>query len=432
MTDELTTLGNRRMLDRRLPEMSAHADAARPLLVAIVSIRHLAQINDTLGYQYGDGMLAALGGRLRERLPDGAVPARLGGAEIAVLLPFVGHLARAEQRVRELLVEVSEPVRVDGVEVDIELSAGVAVGPLHATGGPDLIRYANEALRQAKATESELEVYDPSQDATRAFGPHLLPELRGALEEGRIGAYYQPKVDVHTGAPFELEAVLHWQHPTHGVIGAETLLPLAARAGLARRLTRMLLTEAVQRCSWWQRNGVRLGVSLDLSTADVLDSRLPYELARLTSQAGLSPASIQLELAEDLLLMDPGRTRRALGQFRTLGVRLALDHYGQAAASMTRLRSMPVQELKLDRAFVAPVLSSTPDAAVVRSTVALAGSLGIDALADGVDSAELLERLTSYGCRGVQGAIVGAPIGPAALPTWLGGIRPDEDRVPAG
>ncbi|HEX6754377.1 MAG TPA: bifunctional diguanylate cyclase/phosphodiesterase [Mycobacteriales bacterium] len=432
MTDELTTLGNRRMLDSRLPAMSAEGGAGRPLLVAIVSIRHLAQINDTLGYQYGDGLLAALGSRLRERLPSGAVPARLGGAEIAVLLPFDGHLARAEQRVRDLLADASEPVRVAAVEIDIELSAGIAAAPLHATEGPDLMRCASEALRQAKATQSEVEIYDPGQDVARAFGPHLLPELRGALEEGRISAFYQPKVDVRTGAPFELEAMLHWQHPQHGVIGAEILQPLAARAGMARRLTRVLLAEAVQRCSWWQRNGVRLGVALDLSTADVLDSRLPYELARLTSQAGLSPAAIQLELAEDLLLMDPGRTRRALGQFRTLGVRLALDHYGQAAASMTRLRSMPVQELKLDRTFVAPVLASGPDAAVVKSTVTLAGTLGINALADGVDSAELLDRLTSYGCWGVQGGIVGAPIPPGALSTWLGGIRPDEDRVPIG
>jgi diguanylate cyclase len=210
-------------------------------------------------------------------------------------------------------------------------------------------------------------------------------------------------------------------------------VPLAARAGLARRLTRELMTEAVNRCAWWQRHGVRLGVSFDLSTADVLDSRLPYELARLTSQAGLAPNAIQLELAEDLLLMDQGRTRRALGQFRTLGVRLALDHYGKAAASLTRLRGMPVGELKLDRSFVAPVLDSEPDAAVVRSTVALASSLGIETLADGVDSVELAHRLASYGVRGVQGTVANTPLlQPAALPGWLGGIRADDDRVPTG
>ena len=303
-------------------------------------------------------MLAALGTRLREQVGDRAVPARLGGAEIALLQPFDGHLARAEQSMRDLLAAVAGPARVGGVEVEIELSAGVAAGPMHATGGRDLLRCAGEALRRAKATESEVEVYDPAQDIGRDFGPRLLPELIGALERNRIGAWYQPKVELAGGAAVELESQLRWVHPEHGVLDAAILRPLAARAGLTRRLTRVMLAEAVRRCAWWQAGGVRLGVAVDLSTADVLDSRLPYELARLVSEAGVPPGAIQLELAEDLLLVDPGRTRRALNQFRTLGVRLALDHYGRSAPSLTRLRTMPVQELKLDRSFVASVLQS--------------------------------------------------------------------------
>lgn len=430
MTDELTTLGNRRLLDTRLPALTANASTGRPLLVAVVSIRHLTEINDTLGYQYGDGLLAALGARLRERVPSGSVPARLGGAEIALLLPFDGHLARAEQSVRDLLNAVSGPVRVAAVEVELDLSAGIAASPMHATDGPDLIRCAGDALRRAKATESDVEVYDPALDIGRGFGPRLLPELSGALDAHKVVARFQPKVDLATGSAVELEATLRWQHPEHGVIDSTTLRPLAARAGLTRRLTRVLLGEAVQRCAWWQRGGVQLGVSVDLSTADVLDSRLPYELARLTSEAGIPPASIQLELAEDLMLVDPGRTRRALGQFRTLGVRLALDHYGRSAPSLTRLRTMPVQELKLDRSFVASVLQSAPDEAVVRSTVNLAQSLGIRTVADGVDTPELLNRVRSYGCRGVQGGAVGHSMSAADLAGWLGTPDPDEARAP--
>ena len=430
MTDELTTVGNRRVLDDRLPALAAGATAGRPLLVSIVSIRHLAEINETLGYEYGDGLLGALGGRLREQVGDRAVPARLGGAEIALLQPFDGHLARAEQSVRELLASIATPVRVAGVEVEIELSAGLAASPMHATDSRDLLRCAGDALRRAKATESEVEVYDAAQDIGRDFGPRLLPELIGALEANRIVAYYQPKVDLDSGAAVELEAQLRWSHPEHGVLTADALRPLAARAGLTRRLTRVLLAEAVNRCAWWQRAGVNLGVSLDLTTADVLDSRLPYELARLVSEAGVPPASIQLELAEDLLLVDPGRTRRALNQFRTLGVRLALDHYGRSAPSLTRLRTMPVQELKLDRSFVASVLQSGPDEAVVRSTVSLAQSLGIRTVADGVDTPDLLARTRSYGVRAVQGAAVGEPMSPTELAGWLGTSDAESIRTP--
>jgi diguanylate cyclase (GGDEF)-like protein len=430
ITDELTTIGNRRLLDERLPTLTAGAAAGQPLLVSILSIRRLSEINDTLGYEYGDGLLAALGQRLREHVDGRGVPARLGGAEIALLQPFDGHLPRAEEAVRDMVASITTPVRIGGVEVEMELSVGVAAGPLHASDGRDLLRCAGDALRRAKATQSEVEVYDPAQDIGSDFGPRLLPELLGALDANRIVAYYQPKVDLHSGRAVELEAQLRWAHPEYGLLEAATLRPLAARAGLTRRLTRVLLTDAVQRCAWWQSVGVHLGVSLDLTTADVLNSRLPYELARLVSEAGVPPAAIQLELAEDLLLVDPSRTRRALNQFRRLGFRLALDHYGRSAPSLTRLRTMPVQELILDRSFIASVLQSGPDEAVVRSTVMLAESLGIRTSADGVDTLDLLGRVQSYGVHSVQGAAVGQPMSPAELGGWLELTGAERARAP--
>ena len=309
LTDDLTTVGNRRVLDDRMPALIAASRQGQPLLLSIVSIRHLPEINETLGYEYGDGLLAALGTRLRERLDDRTVSARLGGAEIAVLQPFDGHLPRAEQSMRDLLTAIGEPVRLPGGQVDIELSAGVAAGPVHATDSGGLLRCAADALRRAKATESEVEMYDPAQDVGRDFGPRLLPELIGALDNGLIVASYEPIVDLTSGTAIDLEAKLRWVHPEHGVLDAATLRPLAARAGLTRRLTRVLMADAVRRCAWWRSGGLQLGVTLDLTTTDVLDSRLPYELARLLSEAGVPPVSIQLELAEDLLLVDPHRTR---------------------------------------------------------------------------------------------------------------------------
>ena len=420
LTDDLTTVGNRRVLDDRMPALIAASSQGQPLLLSIVSIRHLPEINETLGYEYGDGLLAALGTRLRQRLDGRTVSARLGGAEIAVLQPFDGHLPRAEQSMRDLLTAIGEPVRLPGGQVDIELSAGVAAGPVHATDSGGLLRCAADALRRAKATESEVEMYDPAQDVGRDFGPRLLPELIGALDNGLIVASYEPIVDLTSGTAIDLEAKLRWVHPEHGVLDAATLRPLAARAGLTRRLTRVLMADAVRRCAWWRSGGLQLGVTLDLTTTDVLDSRLPYELARLLSEAGVPPVSIQLELAEDLLLVDPHRTRRALSQLRTLGVRLALDHYGRSAPSFTRLRTLPVQELKLDRSFVASATHSEQDESVVRATVNLVQSLGIRAAADGVDSERLLYQVRSYGVRIVQGAIVGDAMTPAGLAEWLG------------
>ena len=240
LTDDLTTVGNRRVLDDRMPALIAASSQGQPLLLSIVSIRHLPEINETLGYEYGDGLLAALGTRLRERLDGRTVSARLGGAEIAVLQPFDGHLHRAEQSMRDLLTAIGEPVRRPVARSTS--SCPPASRPVRCTrptaGG--LLRCAADALRRAKATESEVEMYDPAQDVGRDFGPRLLPELIGALDNGLIVASYEPIVDLTSGTAIDLEAKLRWVHPEHGVLDAATLRPLAARAGLTRRLTRVL------------------------------------------------------------------------------------------------------------------------------------------------------------------------------------------------
>ena len=421
-TDELTTVGNRRMLDERLPALAAAAAAGRPLLVGIISIRHLSAINETLGYEYGDGMLAALGARLREQVGDRAVPARLGGAEIALLQPFDGHLARAEQSMRDLLAAVagSGPGRRRRGR-DRAVRRRRRRPDARYSEVRDLLRCAGEALRRAKATESEVEVYDPAQDIGRDFGPRLLPELIGALERNLIGAWYQPKVELAGGAAVELEAAAALGAPgarrprrgrpaTAGRPGRPDP-PAdpgdAGRGGPPVRLVAGRRYPARRRGRPRHRGRARQPPAVRAGPAGQRGRRA-------------SRSAIQLELAEDLLLVDPGRTRRALDQFRTLGVRLALDHYGRSAPSLTRLRTMPVQELKLDRSFVASVLQGGPDEAVVRSTISLARSLGIRTVADGVDTADLLDRVRSYGVRGVQGAAVGDPMSPDALADWLG------------
>lgn len=427
-TDELTRLGNRRLLEEALPSMARRLGPSQQLLFTLVSVDHLAEVNSAIGYPAGDVLLATVGARLRDTLPATATSVRLGGAELAVLQPIEGGPALAERFVRGLLDTVSRAAPPPEVPVEIELSAGIALCPQHAEEADDLLRCANDALRRAKANRSGLEVYEPALDVAREFGPALVPDLIRALDTSQLVAYYQPKVDVGTGTATDLEAVPRWHHPTRGVLTADTVYALAGRSGQTRRVTRALLAEAVRRCAGWQQLGLPLGVAVDLAVADVLDSRLPYDLARMISDSGLAPRAVQLEIAEDVLLIDPARTQRALGQLRSFGVRLALDHYGRAAPSLVRLRTTPVDELKLDPAFARSVLQSSQDAAVVRSTVDLAASLGMRTVAEGVDSAELYERLSSYDLAGMQGAVFGEPMAPAALATWLG----ESDRPPVG
>lgn len=419
-TDELSGIGNRRMLDARLPAMISDLQPGSLLTLTIVSVDHVSEINGVLGYSAGDTILNTVGARLLEKLPDRAVSARLGGVEVAVL-QFVRHAEAGylERDTRALLADLAAPVPTGQIPVHIEMSAGVAVAPVHAATPTDLIRCAADALRSAKTNRSEVEIYDPAGDVGHQFGATLFPDLVRAIDNEELVTEYQPKVELVTGRPVALEGILIWKHPNRGSLRGETLHPLAARVGLTRRLTRALLESALVNCLAWRRLGVSLGVAVDITPADLLDVRLPYDLARMINKWGLPPSALTLEIAEEVLLIDPRRTGTALGQFRDFGIRLALDHYGKSAPSLTRLRALQVDELKLDRSFVAPILASAQDAAVVRSTVDLAKSLGIGTYVEGVDSQELLEAVTACGCAGVQGSAVGDPMSAETVRRWL-------------
>jgi diguanylate cyclase (GGDEF)-like protein len=434
-TDELSGLGNRRLLDDHLPAMMASLPGGAQLVLTIVSIDHLPEINSIMGYTAGDMIVNTVGTRLKESLPEDAISARLGGAEMAVLRVVRGaDAATVDRQSRELLTTLAAPVPAGQMPVHIELSVGVAAAPVHATNPVDLIRCAADALRNAKANRSEVEIYDPNLDIGNEFGSRLYPDLLRALSEGEFVTYYQPKVDLMTGRPVAMEGILNWHHPTRGVIDGSAVQPLALRVGLTRQLTRNLLEAALRSCAAWRNQGVALGVAADLTAADVLDVMLPYDLAKLINALAIPPSVLTLEISEEVLLIDPRRTAVALGQFRHFGVRLALDHYGRSAPSLARLRTMPVDELKLDPSFVTPMLNSPQDAAVVRSTVELARSLNIATYVEGVDSRELLDAVTACGCVGVQGAVVGGPMTANALRAWLAqavaAARPAEQASP--
>ncbi|MBE1490714.1 EAL domain-containing protein [Plantactinospora soyae] len=417
-TDELSGLGNRRMLDSALPSMLGSLPAGAALPLTIVSIDHLREMNRVLGYAAGDTILNTVGRRLHEVLPAEAVAVRLGGAEIAILRTVSAGTADSIARDTEnLLRSLGGPVVAGPVPVQIELSAGVAIAPSHATTSAELIHCAADALHEARANRSEVEIYEPRLRGD--LHSHLLPDLLRADESEQFFVYYQPKVDLATHRPVALEALLRWRHPTHGWIEAVPLQRLAARVGLTRRLTRILLLSALQTCAAWRRDGHDLAVAADVSMAGVLDSHLPYDVVKMINKVGLPPPVLTLEIAEEALLIDAHRTATALNQFRHFGVRLALDHYGRSAPSLTHLRGMAVDELKLDPSFVEPIVDSTQDAVVVRSTVELARSLNISTVAEGVASPDLLDAVTLSGCSAAQGSMFGEPMSVDDMHNWL-------------
>jgi predicted signal transduction protein with EAL and GGDEF domain len=370
-------------------------------------------------------VLNTIGGRLRQHLPEDAISARLGGVEIAILRVISrADWAAVERDTRALIAAISAPITIASVPLQVELSAGVAIGGEHATTPADLLKRAQDALSTAKANRSEVEFFDPSLHLGAEFDLLLASDLLQAVGRGELVTWYQPKVDPITGRALGMEGILRWHHPKRGLIEAEVLKPLAERVGLTRNLTRSLLESAVHRCAQWRRQGIDLGVAVDLTAADVLDARLPYDLAKTLNKHGLPPATVTLEIPEDVLHINARLTTNALSQFRHFGMRMALDHYGRSAGSLNRLRSIPIDELKLDRAFVQPVLNSPQDAAVVRLTIELAASLGIATVIDGIDSAALYHAVAGYGCSAMQGPVICAPMAGDQLSEWLSRSMP--------
>jgi len=419
-TDEISGLGNRRVLDVQLPHLMRGLTSGSPVVLTIISVNHVSEINSVLGYSAGDTVLYTIGQRLRQHLPEDAISARLGGVEIAVLRVISrADWAAVERDTRALISAISAPITIASVPVQVELSAGVAIGGEHATTPADLLKRAQDALSTAKANRSEVEFFDPSLHLGGEFDLSLASDLLQAVGREQLVTWYQPKVNPLNGRAVGMEAILRWHHPGRGLVEADVLKPLAERVGLTRHLTRSLLESAVHRCAQWRRQGIDLGVAIDLSAADVLDARLPYDLAKTINKHGLQPSVVTLEIPEDVLHINARLTANALSQFRHFGMRMALDHYGRSAGSLNRLRAIQIDELKLDASFVRPVLNSPQDAAVLRLTIELANSLGMATVIDGIDSAALFHAVSGYGCAAVQGPVICAPMAGDTLSEWL-------------
>lgn len=462
-TDELTGLTNRRgfsalaitRLALACPEGDvgnpadlagpAHpidpADRAHPVepigstALLLLDLDRFKEVNDSLGHHAGDELLVAIGRRLAEicRGPHDIL-ARLGGDEFAVLLPDT-DLAGAEQVACRIDAAMAEPFLLDDVRVQAAISVGIAVAPVHGSTLSLLMRRADIAMYRAKATRSGHAIYDPSQrDPDGEDRLQRVQELRLALDEGQITIHYQPKVDLATGLVTCAEALVRWQHPTQGTLTPDAFLGLAEDAGLMPALTTTVLDSALAQVSAWYHEGRDLAVAVNLPPATVVDTDLPDRVAASLARHQVPASRLKLEITEDSLLGDRVRAREVLARLRRLGVGIAIDDYGSGYSSLAYLRELPVDELKLDRSFVHPMASDSRAAAIVRSTVELAHSLGLRIVAEGVEHAATARALSSYGCDAAQGFHYARALPPEEFIRWLDdrtGLAPPAAVVPA-
>jgi len=416
--DALTDLPNRVLLHERIVATRGDgSDAPRPFALLLLDLDHFKEVNDTVGHERGDALLRTVAARLQAVTRADDTVARLGGDEFAVLLP--GADADGAARVAEAIrAALDAPLHVEGLLLRVGASVGGALAPAHGLDGDTLLRRADVAMYVAKRTRRGYALYEPARDQYSPERLALGGELRDAIEQGALTLHYQPQVDLATGRITGVEALVRWPHPAQGLIPPDQFIPLAEHTGLIAPLTAWVLAEAIRQCRAWQRAGRLLTVSVNLSMWNLHDATLPDRVAALLRDHGMSPAWLRLELTESALMADPERAMDVLARLSGLGVGLAVDDFGSGYSSLAYLKTLPVDELKIDKGFVREMATDATDAAIVASTVALGHALGLRVVAEGIEDQVTWELLVGMGCDVAQGYYMSRPLPATDLQRW--------------
>jgi diguanylate cyclase (GGDEF)-like protein len=418
-TDDLTGLPNRRLFQETLDRDLRDRDPQAPMAVAIIDLDRFKEINDSFGHHLGDRLLQLVAARLADAVGDDGVLVRLGGDEFGVILPGAGT-ERAQEIAARLLATLRLAFDLEQIALHVDASIGVAVFPDHGTDRGMLMRHADSAMYIAKDDYSGVAVASAVTD--RDAGRRrlaTLEELRTGLDRGELMLHYQPQLNLATGIVTGVEALVRWNHPTRGLVYPDVFLSLAERAGLMGRLTMQVLEMAIRQCRDWRADGLDLVVAVNLSASNLQDPTLPSHVADALARYGVPPGALDLEVTEEILMRDAERATGVLAELRAMGVRLAVDDYGTGYSSLAYLHALPVDDLKLDRAFVAHCDTDPRSAAIVKSTVELAHNLGMRMIAEGAENEAAVERLREWGCDLVQGYHVSRPQPPDRLVSWL-------------
>ena len=436
--DHLTDLPNRLLFLRSLATAIEEAeDAGGKIGVMLMDLDHFKEVNDALGHHFGDKLLAAIGPRIAQSLREGDVMARLGGDEFGVLLTNLPDEETASIVAEEIVEGLRRPIRVEELDLDVSGSLGVALYPAHSEDPDMLLRHADVAMYAAKESGLGFEVYDEIIDRYKPELLTLVTQVRPAIEDNQFRMYLQPKIRLSDGRVVGAEALIRWEHPTLGRLSPADFIPMVEKTVLLKPLTYWAIEDVVRTLRSWADYDVRLPVAVNLSPRSLLDQDLPDLVGGLLERFDVPAALLKLELTESFLVADSGRSDAVLNQLARLGVGLSIDDFGTGFSSLSYLKRLPIEELKIDRSFVSHMLVRADDFTIVRATVELGRNLGLRVVAEGVEERETFDRLGDFGCDEAQGFYIAKPLEPEAFWQWLSAREAefhvdDETAPPSG
>jgi len=411
MHDALTGLPNRTLFNDRVEQalLAARRDGTG-FAILLIDLDRFKEINDTLGHQSGDRVLQEVARRLQLKLRESDTVARLGGDEFALLARSATQIEEAMLIAERVHRTLGKPVTLEGLGLELEASIGIALFPDHGDDVDTLMRRADVAMYLSKELHVPTELYTAEKDTYSPSRLRLVSELRRAIKGGEIVVYYQPQAVAADGELCGVEALARWQHPERGLLGPGEFIPLAEHTGLIRPLTLYVLDTALRQVRRWDEQGLALRISVNITGRDLLDTTFPEEVRTLLRRWGIDATRVELEITENTILHDPVRARAVLAQLNELGVRLAIDDFGSGNSSLGYLKRLPVNVLKIDKSFVVNMIADPDDAVIVRSTISLGHNLGLEVVAEGVESEDAWRRLASLNCDTIQGFYLGKPM----------------------
>jgi diguanylate cyclase (GGDEF)-like protein len=407
--DSLTDLANRVLLNQRLEQALGHR-IHREEIVAVhhLDLDHFKAVNDTFGHLAGDKLLKIVAGRLRGLVRDTDTIARMGGDEFVIVQGPIRDPAEATSLAQRIIALISEPYDIDGHQAIIGASIGIAVGPGDGLRPDKLLRNADLALYRAKGDgRGQFRFFEPAMDQQMQARRIMEQDLRKALAAGEFVLHYQPVVNLASNEISGFEALIRWNHPEKGMVAPATFIPLAEEIGFIVPIGEWVIRQACNTAAKWPGD---LHVAVNISAVQFRSPGLLQVIVGALASSGLHPTRLEIEITESVLLQNKETTLELLHQLRALGVRIAMDDFGTGYSSLTYLQCFPFDKIKIDRSFVKDITENTGSLNIVRAVAALANGMGMTATAEGVETSEQLDKITSEGCTEMQGYLFSKPL----------------------
>jgi diguanylate cyclase (GGDEF)-like protein len=402
-------------------------------LEEMVAVHHLdldqfKAVNDTFGHPAGDKLLKIVADRLRGLVRETDTIARMGGDEFVVVQAPIADPAESTSLAQRIIALMSEPFDLDGHQAVIGASIGIAVGPSDGLKPDELLRNADLALYRAKGDgRGTFRFFETAMDLQMQTRRIMERDLRKALSSGQFELYYQPVVNLASGDISGFEALIRWNHPEQGVIPPASFIPLAEETGLIVPVGEWVIRQACATAAQWPGD---LSIAVNISAAQFRNPGLLQVIVGALATSGLDPTRLEIEITETVLLQNRETTLAVLRQLRELGIRIAMDDFGTGYSSLTYLQCFPFDKIKIDRSFVKDITENTGSLNIVRAVAALAKGMGMTATAEGVETSEQLDRITSEGCTEMQGFLFSRPVPASEIERLF--LSRHEAQKPAG